>query len=255
MSRTFLTAVFLFILTSNLAGNEVIQIPMITYHTHAPFILEEGGGLTYDLAEYLNIKMKGNFVFDVQPMSRPEVDELIKSSIPVVVPWVNPAWFNDGDETIYTWTEGYILRDGFAFISRADSKLYFTGLESLTNLRFGGIRGHNYFFDELIECGLAARYDADNHYNNFMRLIAGYIDFCLTPLSSARYLIKQNKLEDKLFLSYDTSRDYTRKIMMSLDIANLSKQLDSVILEMDSDPLWQSYLEEYMDMKNYIWVQ
>ena len=49
----------------------------------------------------------------------------------LVVPWVNPSWFGDVQQTRYLWTDGY-KQDSNIVLSPIDNPVEYQGPESLT---------------------------------------------------------------------------------------------------------------------------
>lgn len=237
---------FILIYGARLMFSQAEEIEILTYHTHAPFITAESTGLTYDLAEYLTDKSMGKYRFQVLPMSRTRVDRLLQDHVRGIVPWVNPHWFDDGDETLYLWTENILMTDGNAVISSIDNPLEYEGPDSVRNLRFGGVRGHHYLhIDDLVESGAVARLDNENHVYNFRMLIKDRIDFTITPLRGAQYMIRKFNMEHDLFISEKLHSSYVRKIIIPDKDVELLEFLELCLSVMDSDEQWLFYESKY----------
>ncbi len=229
--------------------SEPIQIPLITYHTHAPFIIGNGEGLTYDLAEYLNDSSNGLYQFEVLPMSRLRLNKWLEEKSPSIIPWVVPAWFNDIDEKKYIWADGILLKDGISYISNVNNIINKEDIERNGSLVFGGIRGHNYsFIDPLVQKGIILRQDSDNHIDNFRKLVSGRIDFSLTPMSSATFLVNDNNLERDLYIANDPNSYYSRRVIINHQDLSLKLYLDELLTTMKNDPAWNIYLARYINI-------
>lgn len=220
------------------------EIKIITYHTHAPFLINSSEGLTYDLAEYLSERT--NYEFTVEPMSRPRLDELLDQEIEAIIPWVSPAWFKDSVESKYIWTQEAIMEDSIAYVSSSSKPLSYGDVDDLENLTFGGLKGHNYVnIDDIVKQGRLVRLNSDNHFENYRKIIQSRIDFTITPTSGTQYLIKENNLFDQLYVSIDLNSIYERKILVANRDKDLLNALDVVIPEMDDDPIWNIIMSKY----------
>lgn len=222
-------------------------IPVYTYHTHPPFITGTGRGLSYDLAAYFSAQSKGRFHFTVKPMSRARVNKMIAESKTGIVPWVNPAWFKDKQERKYMWSKGSLMEDGNGLISHQEGKVVYEGPQSLEGLIFGGVRGHAYVgIDDYRETGKTLRrVDAENHIDNFRKLVKQRIDVTITPLSGAEYLIKKEGLQDQLFISPTLHSQYKRRVMIINSQAEIGAFVDSLLEKMVADPHWLEIMNRY----------
>ena len=223
------------------------DIPVYTYHTHPPFIIETDRGLSYDLAAYLSGKSNGRFRFFVKPMSRPRVNKMIAESKKGIVPWVNPAWFKDKQEKKYMWSKGSLMEDGNALISHQKRKIVYHGPQSLDGLIFGGVRAHVYAgIDDYIKKTIRfRRVDAENHLDNFRKLIKRRIDATITPRSGAEYLIKKEGFQDQLFISPKPHSLYKRRVIIINRLAEMRTFVDAVLKEMATDPQWLEIIQRY----------
>lgn len=219
------------------------HVEVYTYHTHAPFIIDDEHGLTYDLAGYLTEKSNGVYDFTVLAMTRARIDKILEEKVEGIIPWVSPDWFSD--KTLL-WTRGELMLDGNTVISSMDLKLDYSGPESVKGLRFGGVRGHHYVdIDPLVEAGEIRRFDNENHLNNFRMIEKGRIDFTIAPLAASQYLIKSNNMEETLYLSGELHSSYYRRIIVSGSDEELRRFLDTVLARIQSDPKWQLYVNRY----------
>lgn len=236
----------LVIINASVLLAQTVKIPIYTYHTHAPFIIAAGKGLSYDLAEYLNTDSEGIYYFEVIPMSRARVDKMLVQEETGIIPWVNSAWFNDTDKTKYMWTDTVLLEDGNAVVSSKKSQIEYYGPESVRGLTFGGIRGHLYVdIDDEIEKGKIQRVDLGNHIDNFRKIIKGRIDFTIMPLTGAQFIIKSNNMENDLYISENLHSSYVRQIIIPDRNQTLKDFMERVSLNMTTDLNWQNTLHKY----------
>ncbi|MEH6633516.1 MAG: transporter substrate-binding domain-containing protein [Halopseudomonas aestusnigri] len=223
------------------------NIPLISYHSHVPFVTNTDKGLTYDLAAYLTKKSRGRYIFRARVMSRPRVNNLIESSKIFVVPWVNPVWFKDKDETKFLWTQNVLLLGKNVVISRQDNKLIYKGPNSLSGLKFGGVRGHQYTgIDDFISQSVkTVRIDSDRHLSNIHKLLNGLIDVTSMPSSAANYFISELNLEQSLFIAPIPHKSYERKMLISSKRKDIRDFLDQAIRAMAEDPEWLVIIKNY----------
>jgi polar amino acid transport system substrate-binding protein len=219
------------------------EIPIYTYHTHPPFIIDTDKGLSYDLADYLSAKSEGRFKFVVKPMSRPKVNKMIEQAKDGIVPWVNPVWFKDKEETKHMWSGGFLMEDGNAIISHIDLQLIYEGPQSLDGLVFGGIKAHVYagIDDYIKNTGRLKRVDTENHVDNFRKLRKRRIDVTLTPKSGADYLIKRESLQNTLFISPKLQSSYKRRVIIISKQPSMLTFIDSAL----ADPSWHGIIQRY----------
>lgn len=222
-------------------------VAIYTYHTHPPFLTGERQGLTYELADHLTKLAKGQYSFHVQPLSRPRLDQLIREPRTAIVPWVNPAWFGDREESKYLWSSGALMTDANSIISRADTRLVYDGPRVLEGLVFGGIRGHVYTgIDDFIrESKSTRRVDAANHFANFQKLLNQRIDATLTPKSAALFLIRKERLEDRLFISPTPHSTYERRILIVNRQEKIKAFIDRAVEWLRADRRWSALVEQY----------
>ncbi len=222
------------------------KIPLFSYHTHIPFYTGEGYGLSYDLARYLTVASHGKYQFNLIPMSRSRVDKMLEANEKAVIPWVNPVWFNDTGETLFHWTGESLFSDQNAVISNRTTMLEYTSPQVVAGLVFGGVRGHHYKdIDQMVKEGSLIRMDAENHIDNFRKLVKGRIDFTIAPLSGAEYIIHVNQLQDALYISRFPHSTYTRRCIVSGGNPDLEAFMETTVSEMKKDPAWLKILENY----------
>lgn len=215
-------------------------ITLATYHTHPPFLIGAGEGLTHDLARELTERSAGAYRFEVEPMSRPRLNKQLEEGRRMVVPWVSPLWFGDAEEKRYGWVAESLMRDGNAIVSPVARPVDYTGPESLEGLRFGGQRGHRYvgIDDYILGSQTTRRIDADTHDDNLERLERGLIDVTLVPDSAVRYVIRSRGLGEVLYISPTPHTSYERRMLVSAPDPALLAYLEQALQELAADPGW-----------------
>ena len=241
----YLSMILILFINSVLWG-EPQEIPIFTYHTHAPFIIGEQIGLSYDLAEYLNELAGENYNFTVLPMPRARVDKMLYQNEEGIIPWVNPGWFSDIEESDMMWTDGILMEDGNAVLSNVNTTIEYTGPESVEGMKFGGVRGHHYVnIDTLVDQGEIIRIDADNHIDNIRKLTKNRIDFTITPYWGALFLLKSNNMEDEIHISSEMHSRYNRRVIITHQSREMKEFLELVIQKMKTDPMWNTVMSKY----------
>lgn len=231
---------------TNKAMAETIKV--YTYHSHPPFVLAKGKGLTYDLADFLSERSGGRFSFEVSVLSRPHLNKIIKKRSAAVVPWVNPAWFGDKEEVKYTWAQGVLMPDGNAVVSsQTGGGFNYDGPSSVEGKVIGGLRGHRYAgIDDFIkDTGLAKRVDADTHNANIKKLRDGLIDLMLIPESATFFKIKTENLSSELYVSAIPHSRYERRLMVLHESLELKEFIEQFLVDMSSDGDWQKIIARY----------
>lgn len=221
-------------------------VSIYTYHNHPPFVLEAGKGLSYDLADYLNRRSKGNPTFRIEVVTRPQLDKLLAApDFNGVVAWIAPEWMKDKDRTTYLWT-GALMDDANVILSSAKARVDYKDPASLKGKNFGGIAGHKYAgIDDLVAAGAIKREDAEKERNNLRKLDAGRIDATLLPRSTANYLLTEMGLGSKVYVAPTVQSSYQRMILVPKKSPELQKLLNEAVAEMPRDSGWQGTLTSY----------
>ncbi len=220
------------------------QILLYSYHTHPPFITAPGEGLSYQFADELTRQSRGRYRFEVKPMSRSRINKMLRERRHGVVPWVNPVWFKDSQETRYTWGAQILMNDANTVVSHRSKQIDFRGSDSLTRLKLGGIRDHvykgiNYQKDQI------TRVDAANHIDNIRKLSKQRIDVTIMPESAARYLLSLEGLKQQLYLSPTPHSVYQRRLLITHGDPQLRDELDQMVAAIWRTPRWQEIMSSY----------
>ncbi len=221
------------------------EVPVLTYHEFAPFASESKSGLSYELAKYLTEKSGGEYTFVVGVMPRKRLDGEVAAGKSVVVPWVNPAWFGDKEQTKYKWSAA-VMKDANAVLSPTAKPVEFAGPDSLAGLKLGGVAGHKYpGVDPLVEAGKIAREDANSELINLKKVAAGRIDVTIMAESGARFIAKQEGLAAQVHFSTSPHSQYERHVFVAGSDAKLAAFVTGTINAMAGDPAWQSVVKSY----------
>lgn len=217
-------------------------IPLYTYHTHPPFILDKQKGLSYDLADLFSLHSEKQYRFEVRPMSRPRINKILAESRRGVIPWVNPIWFKDKDEIHYLWNRFNLFSDSNSVISHQLDPINYNGSTSIHGRRFGGVRGHNYK-GLMYQRDQIVRVDSANHLDNIRKLKKRRIHLTIMPESAANYLIAAEGVEDQLYLSPTPHSRYQRRMLVIDNDVKLQRALDRIISSSEDE--WLTILTKY----------
>ncbi len=248
MLRRLPAALLLVLLVVAPGGRAAAEKVMVfTYHTHPPFTVGAKRGLTSDLAAYLTGHSGGLYTFEVREMSRPALNKRIDMALAGMVPWVNPVWFKDQEESKYLWSAQALMHDGNAVISRSDRRVVYKGPASLGGMILGGLKGHLYagIDDYIRETKSVRRVDTNRHLDNFRKLLKGRIDVTLTPKSAALYLIKREGLGDKLFVSPHLHSQYERRFFVTNQRQDIRAYIDQAFSGAAAQEEWNAILQRY----------
>jgi len=238
------------LLVGLVGGREAMAetINVLTYHSHPPFVLGKGKGLTFDLANFLSERSDGRYFFKVSVVSRPRLNKIIEKKSAAIVPWVNPAWFGDKDESKFDWARGVLMLDGNAVLSRkSGARFDYGGPVSIRGKIVGGQRGHLYVgIDEFIKkTGAAKRVDSDTHNANIYKLRNGLIDLMLIPESAALYTIKSKRLSSELYVSATPHSRFQRRFMVLNESPELMGFIEQFLVDLSNDREWQKIVSRY----------
>lgn len=219
-----------------------------TYHV-APFTLEQGG-LAADLIDYLNQKFSNKYQLRLQliPRERLKLTVLQDGNFKGIVLFLNPAFLPSLDQKKYHWTSA-IMDDANLVISAANKKIIYSGIDSLKNLRFGAVLGHNYSGINEQETKDIKRENVADESANLKKLLTGRIDFTIMPASTYYYLVKHdsslNGMENHFFVSPQPHAMFERYLFSAVRDSEFNKNLDAVVSQMPNDPIWHAILLKY----------
>jgi polar amino acid transport system substrate-binding protein len=243
MFRSILTVAFL---AFGVARAIAADIPLLTNYAFAPFSAEEKASLTYELAQYMTRKSGGAYTFTAQLLPRKRLDEEVASGKPVVVAWVNPAWFGDVPETKYKWSAA-LVQDANAVISPKAKPVEFSNPDALAGLKLGGVAGHTYVgIDPLVASGKISREDAPGEVVNLKKVAAGRVDFMLMSEAGARFLAKTESLADQIHFSANPQSRYDRKVFVAGPDAKLADFVTQTLNGLANDPEWKQITAKYL---------
>ncbi|MEG3640279.1 substrate-binding periplasmic protein [Magnetococcus sp. PR-3] len=232
-----------------IAHGQPVDVPLLTYHTHPPFILNEDQGLSHDLARWLTQQSEGRYRFTVQSVSRPYLNRWLTTEQVALVPWVHPVWFKDKAQHRYHWSQIPLMKgDSNVLVARKDRLTSYSGPASLDGLVLGGVYGHHYkAIDPYIErSGALRRVNASNLQDNINKLLNGHVDVTLMPRSAARYFLAQlSSADSPLHVLPQQHQVYDRYLMVAGGNADLKHWVNQQLANKTYYARWQAYVARY----------
>lgn len=221
-------------------------IPIQTYHSTPPFVVEEQSrlGLTYDLADILSEKSAGRFRFVASNWPRKRLNKNLENTDVLVVPWVNPTWFGDAKQTRYLWTDGY-RQDSNIVLSRIDDPVDYHGPESLVGKSISVLLGARLAgIDDLIEQGKIRRETASSFESVLRMVLHSRVDATILPSPVAKYFIAKTKSQGRFYISDQSHRKYWRHFLVK-GRPDVHEYLQGLVPFLLHDPQWKAVEAKY----------
>ncbi len=221
---------------------------VVAYNTYQtpPFVLNDGQqGLAADLVSYLNQRLAGQYIFELQNVPRTRLlnGVLSRPAFNGVVLFLSPRYVDDLEQTRYHWSPPF-MEDGGVFVFRTSQPASQTRLETLAGLRFGGVVGHHY---PSLEARLGRdlqRIDARSEQVNLQNVQLGRIDFTLLAESTFLFFSHTENFDQLQKVDSPEGR-FGRHFLVSLRSYKLGMALDRVARSMPQDPVWKAILVKY----------
>jgi len=234
-----------FLSSSSYANKE--QITIYAYHLKPPYIIsvEEKTGLYFDFPRYLNSK-PGPYQFQTSFIPRKRVEIYLNlGELNGILIGVNPVWFKDKAKTKYLWTST-IFQDQDEVVSRAQAPFEYLGPKSLEGLNLGGVLGFYYFgISEAVEAGEIKQIDLNNESSVLQMLLYKRLDVGIVSRSTLDFLVKKNEWQGQFHRSLIPHDKYSRHILLPLKYSKLYKYIESIIVNINDDPMWQKMRLKY----------
>lgn len=237
----------LYFFSASLFAQQKINVDVFVYHQKPPFIIshKEKRGLYFDFSTYLNQKCK-KYHFTTVFVPRKRVDLMVeKADFDGVLLGVNPIWFKDKAEKKYLWT-GNVYEDQDEVVSLTKNAIEYQGPKSLSSKVFGGVRGYYYYgINELVSKGEITRYDTIGERELLQMLLLGRIDVGIVSRSTLNYLIKAEHWQNQFYNSQAPHDRYQRRVLVPHSKQAIFNDINPIITQLASDPIWQEILEKY----------
>ncbi|MCW8915281.1 MAG: transporter substrate-binding domain-containing protein [Magnetovibrio sp.] len=222
------------------------EVPFLTYHNAPPFIVDadKQEGLTYDLARLLSDRSNGKYQFVVSLLPRKRLNIFIEKLNTCVVPWVNPAWFQDKKMNKYSWTDGF-MKDSNSVISHAAKPVEYSDPESLVGMNVIGLQGGQLVnLTELIKTKKIKKVEVRSYFQALKMIAAKRGDAAIIPTSAAKHLIFQHRMKNTFHFSSTRHTQYERRFLVRGDpgiLIFLQKQISFL----KTSPAWQAKFAKY----------
>ncbi|WP_342130498.1 substrate-binding periplasmic protein [Hydrogenophaga sp. OTU3427] len=234
-------------------ANAQTAAPVRVYNTYlsAPFTgPTPGTGLASELVAYLNQRLGGEPVLQLETLPRTRLLRLINADgrpgFSGAALFLHPSFIGDPQRRRFLWTHAFV-EDRNVLVLRASHRPVPHALTQLQGLRFGGIHGNRYgAIDDLVATGQLLREDVRQELFNLRKLARGRIDVTQTNLSYFRSMSREAGLVAPLVaVPRPDQTAFGRHIMLSRDLAGLHQRLETIVAHMPQDGDWQAILRRH----------
>lgn len=239
-----LLAAFIWLANSALAREVIIY----DYHLKPPFILdaENGKGLDFDIAEYLNSKQH-RFHFRTVYVPRNRINARIATGkLDGLIIGVNELWFHDPTRVRFLWSPSY-LPDEDVVVSLKSRPVEYTEPNSLRGLTVGFPQGYYYYgLSELADANKLNREYAPSEESNLSKLVARRINVTVVSRSTYNYLLKIHpEWRNVFYVSTVPEERFDRHLLIPLHWGEVQIVLSRILPQVSHDPAWQKILARY----------
>jgi len=238
---------------SKLQNSQSTVVPVYQYHNWAPFYFQSGddnAGFALTFMEQLNKYFEKNYPelnvrFELYPVTRDELNGLLKQKQQGLLLWANELWFKRLFKRPYFSATQPIYWDNEAVVSLGSSPVEYSKPESLISKKVAGIEGFYYHgVDELVTQGKIERVNTNNDRINLEKLVDGKVDAVLITQTVFNYVLPG--FADVDFYQASTPQDaYSRHILMTPDYADYESALNAYISSLPNNPVWAKTLSSY----------
>ncbi|HEY1092937.1 MAG TPA: hypothetical protein VGE47_17695 [Burkholderiaceae bacterium] len=232
-----------------LVAQAVVKLPLLSYYDYEPFMRPDlKGGLTHELAAWLNKRLAGRYRFVPSYLPKGRVDMLLQNPAWAgALVWVDPGFVDDAAQRRYHWSVS-LLEETDQVASRSNSRFEYAGPGSLEGLTLGTVVNQHYpDVETLLQQGRVHREDAPSQEANLNKLLLGRVDVAFvsaSTLAGLRGSIPQ--LDSRIHLSAQVRRRFSRRLMLSQAVPAAQRhELMTLLERLDCDAEWQVVLKRY----------
>lgn len=229
------------------------KIPTIitwNYYLAPPFVNSNKQGLAQDFVNLINKKSIDKFNFELRSIPRARLNKYLKEEQQGIVLFVNWEWMGKNAKERYLWTN-QILKDQNEIISSTNRKIVFQTPFSLKGLIFGAVRGRKYKgLEPLFITNEIERYDVSKEKQIIEMLLRNRVDVTSQPRSLIFALAKEMGVQDRLFFSPNPLFSFTRHVMITPKLEEVSNHLNSIVNNLSKDEEWNKILNKYDLLEN-----
>lgn len=215
-----------------------------TYLDSPPYITDAAtnSGLARDLVDYLNRALAGRYRLKLAVIPRARLNLMLERGDRGVV-LLAPSVVFPGP---YLRTDA-LLDDRQELLSRKENAVDYSGEDSLTGLRLGGMRGHSYpFIQAGIDAGRITVLRAQSEAALMKMLMLKRLDAVTMASTSARYLAKlYPEAQTGVHYSPNNLGRFTRQLMFQVGMQAERDAVNRVVRGMAGDPAWRATLARY----------
>lgn len=220
------------------------------YYLAPPFVVSNKEGLAQDFVNLINKKSMGKFNFELRSVPRARLNRYLKKEQQGIVLFVNWVWMGKNAKQKYLWTN-QVLKDQNEIISSLEKKIVFQDPLSLKGLIFGAIRGRKYKgLESLFISNEIQRYNVAKEKQIIEMLLRNRVDVTSQPRTLILALAKEMGVRDKLFFSPKPLFSFTRHIMITSKLEEVSHHLNSIVDNISKDEEWNKILYKYDLLEN-----
>ena len=234
-------------------NSQLTIVPVYQYHNWAPFYFQSGenhAGFALTFMEQLNQFFTKNYPelnvqFELHPVTRAELNALLKERQQGMVLWANELWFKRLFNEPYFSATQPIYWDNEAVVSLTKSPVEYSTPESLISKKVAGIEGFYYHgVDQLVSQGKIERINTNSDRINLEKLVDGKVDAVLITQTVFNYVLPG--FADIDFYQASTPQDaYSRHILITPLYADYEPVLNAYIASLPSNLVWANALSSY----------
>ena len=238
----------LLLLTSPLSygtQNHANKFYVCSAYKSGPFIIDEKKrlGLLYIFTDFLNAQAKGKYQFEVLLLPRARLLLELQTTNHCIVPFVSYKWFDPSKER-YNWSQP-LIKDANVILSSQATKLESLAKEKVVGLKTSQVIG---FFDAQLETLIKDKtiilFNSISLEKSVGLVAKHRIDFIVSGKIPLQYLINKHQIQDKIYISKETTTTFSRSVFSSKSNPELSEFIAAQIAPFQVSLEWQKSLIE-----------
>lgn len=212
-----------------------------SYHSDAPFHLpKESRDLSRAWVQSFN-KLNSEIQLELIQITRPKLNDIVKSGESYLILWANPLWFKSKDKNVSS--TDVIFWDADIWLSNKAAPVKYETPQDLVGLTIGGRTGYYYKgVNELVAEQKISRINQDTDFKNTENLKNKKIDAFVMSRSSYLYWETTDFDIQPFYTAISAHDAYTRHILLSSDNQHLMPVLNKTIKTLKEDGIWQLQL-------------
>lgn len=219
-------------------------IPIYSYHIDPPFQLKhQATDLSRSLVESLN-QWQTDKVFELEVLSRTDINTIISSGQPYLLLWANPLWFKSKDPDVQASKN--IFWDADIWVSHREHPVDYALPRDLIGKHIGARKGYYYKgITPLIKDGKIKASLVSNDSENYQQLINHHVEIFVMSRSSYLYWKASEVDVSGLNTSLSPHDAYKRHILVSKQYEALLPMLNRFIEQLKANKDWTRRLKKW----------